>query len=106
MSRRLFSASRVLGSRLGSVGVGVGVGVAGCFGCAWVWNQRARFAAPSLALALPTGSSQFSAFCAAGEIAQEFGVPVAVRSFGGRFFLRVRGARSVLLSVARWWAGV
>ncbi len=101
MSRRLFSASSVLGSRLGSVGVGV----SGCVGCAWVWNQRVRFAAPSLALALPVGVSQFSAFCAAGEIAQEFGVPVAVRSFGGRFFLRVRGARSVLLAVARWWAG-
>ena len=101
MSRRLFSASSVLGSRLGSVGVGV----SGCFGCAWVWNQRARFAAPSLALALPAGVSQLSAFCAAGEIAQEFGVPVSVRSFRGRFFLRVRGARPVLLAVARWWAG-
>ena len=102
MSRRLFSASSVLGSRLGSVGVGV----SGCFGCAWVWNQRARFAVPSLALALPAGASHFSAFCAAGEIAQEFGIPVAVRSFRGRFFLRVRGSRSVLLGIARWWSGV
>jgi len=97
MSRKLFSASRVLGSRLGSVGVGV----SGCVGCAWVWNQRARFAAPSLVLALP-----FGAVSAAGEIAQEFGVPVSIRSFGGRLFLRVRGSRSVLLVVARWWSGV
>ena len=102
MSRRLFSASRVLGSRLGSVGVGV----SGCFGCAWVWNQRARFAAPSLALALPLGVARVSAFCAAAEIAQEFGVPVSVRVWRGRFFLRVRGARPVLSVVARWWASV
>ena len=102
MSRKLFSASRVLGSRLGSVGVGV----SGCVGCAWVWNQRARFAAPSLALALPAGVPHSGAVLAAGEIAQEFGVPVAVRSFGGRFFLRVRGARPVLLAVAQWWACV
>ena len=102
MSRKLFSASSVLGSRVGSIGVGV----ASCFGCAWVWNQRARFAAPSLALALPVGSPQLSAFSAAGEIAQEFGVSVSVRVWRGRFFLRVRGSRSVLLAVARWWAGV
>ena len=102
MSRRLFSASRVLGSRLGSVGVGV----SGCVGCAWVWNQWARFAAPSLALALPFGVPSVSAVSAAGEIAQEFGVPVSVRSFGGRLFLRVRGSRSVLLGVACWWSGV
>lgn len=102
MSRKLFSASRVLGSRLGSVGVGV----SGCVGCAWVWNQRARFAAPSLVLALPFGAVSVSAVSAAGEIAQEFGVPVSIRSFGGRLFLRVRGSRSVLLVVARWWSGV
>ena len=102
MSRRLFSASSVLGSRLGSVGVGV----SGCIGCAWVWNQRARFSAPSLALSLPVGALHVSAVSAAVEIGETFGVPVSVRSFGGRFFLRVRGARSVLLAVARWWAGV
>ena len=102
MSRRLFSASSVLGSRLGSVGVGV----SGCVGCAWVWNQRARFAVPSLALSLPLGVPRVSAFAAAVEIGETFGVPVSVRSFRGRFFLRVRGSRSVLLAVARWWAGV
>lgn len=100
MSRRLFSASRVLGSRLGSVGVGV----AGCVGCAWVWNQRARFAAPSLALALPLGVPRSGAVLAAAEIAQEFSVPVSVRAWRGRLFLRVRGSRSVLLAVARWWS--
>lgn len=102
MSRRLFSASGVLGSRLGSVGVGV----SGCAGAAWVWNQRARFAAPSLALALPTGVPRLSAVSAAVEIGETFGVPVSVRAWRGRFFLRVRGSRSVLLAVARWWAGV
>ena len=73
MSRRLFSASSVLGSRLDSVGVGV----SGCFGCAWVWNQRARFAAPSLALALPLGVPRSGAVSAAVEIGETFGLPVA-----------------------------
>ena len=101
MSRRLFSASSILGSRLGSVGVGV----SGCFGCAWVWNQRARFSSPSLALALPVGVSRSGAVLAALEIGETFGVPVSVRAWRGRLFLRVRGTRSVLSAVARWWAG-
>ena len=102
MSRRLFSASSVLGSRLGSVGVGV----SGCCGAAWVWNQRARFAAPSLALSLPVGVPRSGAVLAALEIGETFGVPVSVRAWRGRLFLRVHGARSVLSAVARWWAGV
>ena len=102
MSRRLFSASRVLGSRVGSVGVGV----AGCFGCAWVWNQRARFAARSLVLAVPAGVPRCSAVAAASELGQVFGVPVAIRCYRGRFFLRVRGSRELLLAVAGWWSCV
>jgi len=94
-----FSASLVLGSRAGSVGSPV----AGCRGCAWVWSARCRSAAPSLALAVPVASAALAAAFAAG-CAARFGVAVSVRSFGGRVFLRVRGSRSLLRSVAAWWS--
>lgn len=94
-----FSASRVLGSRSGSVGSPV----SGCRGCAWVWSSRCRSAAPSLALALSPSSARF-ARSFAGVAASRFGVSVSVRSFGGRVFLRVRGSRPLLRAVAVWWA--
>ena len=96
-SRLLFSASSVLGSRPGSVGVGV----RGCPGCAWVW----RGAAPlSLAIALPAGVSAGSVAAAAGAVARRpFVRSVSVRRHRGRVFLRVRGCRSGLLAVAVWW---
>ena len=104
MSRKLFSAASVLGSRVGSVGVGV----SGCSGAAWVWNNRVRSAAPSLALAVPTCVTSVSVIRqgVATLAARYPSCSVSLRSYRGRFFLRVRGSRSVLLGIARWWSGV
>ena len=104
MSRKLFSASSVLGSRVGSVGVGV----SGCSGAAWVWNNRVRSSAPSLALAVPTciDSASVVRRGAASLAGMHPSCSVSVRSYRGRYFLRIRGSRSVLLGIARWWSGV
>ena len=96
---RFFSASRVLGSRPGSVGVGV----AGCPGCAWVWR---RGAAVSLAVALP---SVVSRGIASGLLVSRAvwlpGVSsVSLRSHRGRVFLRVRGSRAALRALAVAWS--
>ena len=97
-----FSASSVLGSRPGSVGVGV----AGCPGAAWVWSVRVWSAPVSLALALPVGVSSGAVAAAAGAVARRPGVvSVGVRRVGGRVFLRVRGSAAALRSVATWWSG-
>ena len=97
-----FSASSVLGSRPGSVGVGV----AGCPGCAWVWSVRVWSAPVSLAVALPVGVSAGSASSVAALVACSVGVrSVSVRWFRGRCFLRVRGSSLALRSVAAVWGG-
>jgi hypothetical protein len=93
-----FSASSVLGSRPGSVGVPV----AQCPGCAWVFNPRVPTAAHSLVLSL-SPASQFLATSFASSCASRFGVTVAIRSYQGQVFLQVRGAKPVLLQVAKWW---
>jgi hypothetical protein len=97
--RRLFSASRVLGSRPGSVGVGV----AGCPGTAWVWSQRCRTAPVSLALAVPAGLCARSAAASVLAAWPARGLSVSVRVHRGRSFLRVRGQALVLRALARWW---
>lgn len=95
MQKYIFSAVQVLGSRTGSVAVGV----AGCTGCAWVWRQGA---APSLALAVP---SSVSGRLVSGAVFATFsGVLVSVRTVGNQTFVRVRGFRAVLFSVALWWS--
>ena len=99
---RFFSASSVLGSRSGSVGVAV----SGCPRCAWVWVPAYRpggsvRAGLSLALAVPSGLA-FAPLAFA--LAAAFpAVRVSVRFWRGRVFLRVRG--SSLFAVACWWAG-
>ena len=93
-----FSASSVLGSRPGSVGVGV----SGCPGCAWVFNPRVPGSAHSLFLSL-SPSSQYLASSFATSCAGRFGVVVTVRHYQGQVFLQVRGAKPVLLAVAKWW---
>lgn len=96
-----FSAAAVLGSRLGSVGSPV----SGCPRAAWVWSVR--HPAPfTLALALPPRSNRAAARAVAVSVSRRFGVSCAVRFHRGRWFVRVRGSRPVLLSVARWFAGV
>lgn len=103
MVRSFFSASSVLGSRAGSVGVGV----AGCPGAAWVWVPSYRplgsvRSGVSLALAVPQGVA-FAPLAAA--LARSFpALRVSVRFWRGRVFLRVRG--SGLFAVAVWWSGV
>ncbi len=96
-----FSAAAVLGSRLGSVGSPV----AGCPGAAWVWSVR-HPSAFTLALALPPRASRGAARALAVSVSRRFGVSCAVRRHRGRWFVRVRGSRPVLLSVARWFSGV
>ena len=98
-SRRFFSASRVLGSRPGSVGVGV----AGCPGCAWVFNRRAPRAAWSLACVFPVVSPVVpgSVF----HLPRIFpGVVVTSRVYRGRAIVRVRGPVASLRRVAAWWS--
>lgn len=95
-----FSASLYLGSRAGSVGSPV----AGCPRCAWVWSARCRSAAPSLALAFSPASAVCAAAIAVGCARRFPSVRVSVRHHRGRVFLRVRGSRPVLRSVALWWA--
>lgn len=93
-----FSASSVLGSRPGSVGVGV----SGCPGCAWVFNPRVPTSAHSLVLSLSPAST-FLASSFATNCASRFGVCVSIRHYQGQVFLQVRGAKPVLLAVAKWW---
>lgn len=93
-----FSASRVLGSRSGSVGVAV----SNCPGCAWVWSSRSKTAKPSLALALSPASA-FLAKTLALNLAKKFFVSVSVRRHGGHTFLRVHGSKATLLDIAKWW---
>lgn len=96
-----FSASHFIGSRAGSVGSPV----AGCPGAAWVWSVRCRSAAVSLALALPVGASRGSGVSVASAVSSRFGVSASVRCHRGRVFVRVRGSRAVLRSVAVWFSG-
>lgn len=92
----IFSAVSVFGSRRGSVGCPV----SRCVGCFWVWR---RGFAPTLALVVsPAASSCVRVF--ASVCASRFGVTVSVRRHRGAVFLRVRGSRSSLLAVARWWS--
>lgn len=103
---RFFSASSVLGSRAGSVGVAV----AGCPGCAWVWR---RGAAPSLALAVPPSWRSWAGSAVAavvlGRVCAAAGVPgvsVSVRVVRGRRLVRVRGPLASLRVLAGWWAAL
>jgi hypothetical protein len=93
-----FSASSVLGSRPGSVGVPV----AQCPNCAWVFNPRVPSSAHSLFLSVSPAST-FLATTFATNCASRFGVVVAVRHYQGQVFLQVRGAKPVLVAVAKWW---
>lgn len=97
---RFFSASVVLGSRPGSVGVAV----AGCRGAAWVFSRRAPRAAWSLALAVPAGWAFVPRSALLGLPLVAPGVSVSVRSHRGRCFLRVRGPVSALRVAAAWWS--
>lgn len=103
---RFFSASVVLGSRAGSVGVAV----AGCAGCAWVWR---RGAGPSLVLSVPLAWPSWAGSAVAasvlGRVCVAAGVPgvsVSVRVVRGRRFVRVRGPLVSLRVVAAWWAAL
>lgn len=100
MVRSLFSASLVLGSRPGSVGVGV----AGCPGCAWVWSVRSPSAPASLALVFPGRPSPFVPGSVAYLPRLFPGVSVSSRVWRGRAVVRVRGSLPVLRAVASWWA--
>ncbi len=93
-----FSASLVLGSRPGSVGVPV----AQCPNCAWVFNPRVPTSAYSLVLSISPAST-FLASTFATTCASKFGVCVSIRHYHGHVFLRVRGAKPVLQAVAKWW---
>ena len=98
--RRLFSASSVLGSRAGSVGVGV----AGCPGCAWVWCVRSPSVPVSLALVFPGPPSVFVPGSVAHLPRLFPGVSVTTRVWRGRAIVRVRGSLPLLRSVASWWS--
>ena len=90
MIKHFFSASKVLGSRSGSVGVGV----SGCPGCAWVWRGKREL---SLALRVPVGVSLSTVLA---RCSLSF-VSVSIRRHGKRVFLRVRGPQPVLHALAR-----
>ena len=94
-----FSASNLLGSRPGSVGVGV----SGCPGAAWVFNRRAPRAAYTLALVFPGVSAVVPG--SVSHIPTLFtGVSVTTRVHRGRCVVRVRGSVSTLRAVASWWS--
>ena len=99
MYKRFFSASQVLGSRPGSVGIGV----SGCPGAAWVFNRRVPSAAFTLALVFPVTSSVVPGSVA--YIPSLFtGVSVTTRVHQGRCIVRVRGSVASLRAVAQWWS--
>lgn len=95
MTKRFFSAQQVLGSRPGSVGVGV----SGVPGAAWVWRGTYP---PSLALSVKSATA---ARALSATVSGLFPVRCRVRNFGGRYFVRVRGERPALRSVAVWFGG-
>lgn len=102
---RLFSASAVLGSRPGSVAVRV----SGCPGAAWVWCNRHRTAAPSLALRVPvsTPNPATVAACSGRTLAARFGLRVSVRRAPcGAYWFKCSGDHAAQLAAAQWWAGV
>lgn len=100
VSRRFFSASQVLGSRPGSVGIGV----SGCSGAAWVFSRRAPRAAWSLVLALPLSWGGVVP-ASLSHLPRVFpGVSYALRRHHGRVFVRVRGPAVLLRAVAVWWS--
>lgn len=94
-----FSASTLLGSRPGSVGVGV----ASCPGAAWVFNRRAPRAAYTLALVFPVASPAVPG--SVSYLSSLFsGVSVTTRVHRGRCVVRVRGPVASLRAVASWWS--
>lgn len=98
-TRRFFSASRVLGSRPGSVGVGV----AGCRGCAWVFNRAVPSAPHTLAAVFPVVSTTTPG--SLRYLPSIFpGITVSTRVYQGRCIVRVRGAATTLRAVAAWWS--
>ena len=100
--RRFFSASSVLGSRAGSVGIGVSA----CPGAAWVFNRRVPSAPATLALVFPV-ASQVVPVTPLYTLPRLFpGVWVSVRFYRGRAIYRVRGSASSLRAVAAWWSSV
>ena len=101
---RLFSAS-VLGSRPGSVAVRV----AGCPGAAWVWCNRHRSAAPSLALRIPLSTPNPAQVAASSgrTLAARFGLRVSVRRAPcGAYWFKCSGPRAQQVAAAQWWAGI
>lgn len=99
----LFSASSVIGTRPGTVGVRV----SGCPGTAWVWRPAYRpggsiRAGRSLALWVPASASSPAA-CAVAVARRWPGHTCHLRrSASGRSFLIVRGPS--LFAVACWWS--
>jgi len=98
--RRFFSASSVLGSRAGSVGVGV----SSCPGAAWVFNRRVPSAPATLALVFPSPAPVVPAISSLAFPRLFPGVSVSVRFYRGRAIYRVRGSASSLRAVAAWWS--
>ena len=100
----LFSASRVLGSRAGSVAVRV----SGCPGAAWVWRPAYRpggSVRAGMVLALRVPASAAAPRGCAAAVARWCGPSRRValrRAPGGGYWLRVSGPS--LGAVAAWWS--